>query len=188
LNLRDYPIIQLQNYPMTTNIIADLISHMEWADAQIWKVALDIPTLQTDQWMRERLLHFHATQWVYGPIIKGLPYKMPEADEYPDLKSIGLWARRFYKEIAPDLAKLNDAELQRIVEFPWADRLRKHYANFGPVSVEESILQLVLHTMHHRSQVAMRLREAGGKPPTIDYIAWIWLGRPAPDWGILETA
>ncbi len=33
-----------------------------------------------------------------------------------------------------------------------------------------------------RGQNATRLRELGGEPPLTDYIAWLWKGRPAPDW------
>jgi hypothetical protein len=34
---------------------------------------------------------------------------------------------------------------------------------------------------YHRGQVATRLRERGGEPPLTDFIAWIWMHRPAPD-------
>ena len=40
-------------------------------------------------------------------------------------------------------------------------------------------LQVVLHTQHHRGQVCARLRDAGGEPPTVDFIVWLWEGRPA---------
>jgi len=34
----------------------------------------------------------------------------------------------------------------------------------------------------HRGQVAARLREIGGEPPLVDFIAWVRLGRPEPVW------
>ena len=52
----------------------------------------------------------------------------------------------------------------------------------GPATVAECLLQLALHSAHHRGQVAAWLREAGGEPPLTDFIAWIWTGRPAPAW------
>ena len=44
------------------------------------------------------------------------------------------------------------------------------------------MLQIPLHSLYHRGQVNARLREVGGEPPTVDYIAWMWLGRPAAEW------
>jgi uncharacterized damage-inducible protein DinB len=46
----------------------------------------------------------------------------------------------------------------------------------------ESLFQLTSHGTYHRGQVNSRLRELGAEPPLVDYIAWIWLGRPAPAW------
>ena len=34
------------------------------------------------------------------------------------------------------------------------------------------LVQTVLHSQHHRGQVATRLRAFGGNPPTVDYILW----------------
>ena len=46
----------------------------------------------------------------------------------------------------------------------------------------ETVLQVALHSLYHRGQINARLREVGGEPPLVDYIAWVWLGRPAPGW------
>jgi len=41
---------------------------------------------------------------------------------------------------------------------------------------------VALHSLYHRGQVNARLREVGGTPPLVDYIAWLWFGRPAAEW------
>jgi uncharacterized damage-inducible protein DinB len=46
----------------------------------------------------------------------------------------------------------------------------------------ETARQVAMHSMHHRGQVNARLRELGAEPPLVDYIAWIWRGRPEPMW------
>jgi uncharacterized damage-inducible protein DinB len=50
------------------------------------------------------------------------------------------------------------------------------------------VAELVLHTSYRRGQVATRLRERGAEPPLTDFIAWIWMGRPVPDWRDVEAA
>ena len=49
-------------------------------------------------------------------------------------------------------------------------------------TIGDTALQVALHGTYHRGQINARLREIGGEPPLVDYIAWIWLGRPAAAW------
>jgi uncharacterized damage-inducible protein DinB len=39
-----------------------------------------------------------------------------------------------------------------------------------------------MHTAYHRGQISTRIREIGGEPPLIDYLYWVWAGRPSPGW------
>jgi uncharacterized damage-inducible protein DinB len=173
---------------MRVNEYQSLIHQMEWADSLIWRSILNLPSLEYDNLMWERLHHFHSTQWAYGQVLRSLPLKIPELNTFQNLRSIGLWARQFYREVPVHLYGLDEAGLIEEVEFPWATQVAKRLGSAGPVTVGESILQLVLHTTYHRGQVATRLRQAGGEPPLTDFIAWIWTGRPAPEWGTLEAA
>lgn len=165
-----------------------LINHMEWADAQIWMSVLNLPSLEHDEWIKERLHHYHSTQWAYGQILLKLPIIIPELNSFPDIRSIGFWARRFYKEMSVRFIGLNETELQQNVEFPWVAQVVKQLGSITPATVGESILQLVLHSTHHRGQAAMYLRQVGAEPPMTDFIAWIWMQCPAPEWGILSAA
>ena len=46
----------------------------------------------------------------------------------------------------------------------------------------ETVFQVWAHTTAHRAQVNTRLRDAGVTPPLVDYIGWLWAGRPQADW------
>jgi uncharacterized damage-inducible protein DinB len=164
-----------------------LLLHMEWADALIWASVLGVPTLRQDERLRGRMYHFHSTQWAYLQVLRGSPLAIPELSSLPDLRSVGSWVRRFYRELPAFRDGLDEARLRQEVEFPWAARVAKRLGSAGPATVGECLLQLVLHTTYHRGQVASRVRETGGEPPLSDFIAWIWLRRPPPGWGSLET-
>ena len=45
-----------------------------------------------------------------------------------------------------------------------------------------TVLQVISHSTHHRAQANTRLRMVGAEPPMVDYIAWLWRGRPKPEW------
>jgi hypothetical protein len=160
---------------------------MEWADAQIWKAVLEKASLSMDGDLRERLYHFHCAQWAFGQVLCGRPLAIPDLASLPDMRSICLWARQFYGEIAIDLVRLDELELGQTVKLPWTVEVAKRFGSAAPAIVRECLLQLVLHTTHHRGQVMLRLREAAIVPPVTDFIAWVWMGRPAADWGSLEA-
>lgn len=68
----------------------------------------------------------------------------------------------------------------REVRFPWADQLVARFGAAQPATLSESVLQVALHSTYHRGQINARLRELGGDPPLVDFIVWIWRGRPSP--------
>jgi uncharacterized damage-inducible protein DinB len=178
----------MEDIAMQVSNYQSLFHQMEWADALIWRSVLNLPSLEFDKSMWERFHHFHSTQWAYGQLMQEMPLTIPDLSTFSNLKSIGLWARQFYKEVSAYFDELTEADLNLKVEFPWAAQITKRLGNVGPATVGDSIIQLALHTSYHRGQVALRLREAGGEPPLTDFIAWIWMERPKPDWIFIEAA
>jgi hypothetical protein len=166
----------------------NLIHHMEWSDARIWTCILNSTSSRHDEWIKERLHHYHSTQWAYGQILLKMPIVIPELGNFPDIKSVGLWAQRFYKELCPKVIGFSRTEFQHKVEFPWSAQGIDGLGNAVPANAGESLIQLALHSAHHRGQAAMRVRETGGKPPATDFIVWIWMGRPAAQWGVLSKS
>jgi uncharacterized damage-inducible protein DinB len=59
---------------------------------------------------------------------------------------------------------------------------------FEAPTLAETMLQVASHSTYHRGQVNARLRELAGEPPLVDYIAWIWFGRPAPEWNAVSPS
>jgi uncharacterized damage-inducible protein DinB len=66
---------------------------------------------------------------------------------------------------------------------PWMDMVSAQLGRTLVVpTLAETLLQVPMHSMHHRGQINARLRELGNEPPLVDFIAWIWLGKPAAEW------
>jgi uncharacterized damage-inducible protein DinB len=173
---------------MTPGEVASLIHHMEWADALIWKAALGVASLEQERQLRERLHHFHSTQRAYLQMWRGEALSILELSSFSDLRSLGRWARGYYRELRTYAGTLQEPTLRQTVEIPWAAQVVKRFGSAGPATMGETILQIVLHTTHHRGQVATMLRLAGGEPPMTDFIAWLWMGRPEPRWDCIEVA
>jgi len=160
----------------------DLVRHMEWADGLIWGSLLGQSGEQQEPSLLERLHHLHSVQWAYLQIWRGEPVQVPELSSLEDLQSLNAWARAYYGELPPFLDALHESDLNRKIKFPWAEQVAKRFGAAGPATLGQSVLQVVLHTTHHRGQVATKIRELGGEPPLMDFIAWLWMERPTARW------
>ncbi len=160
-----------------------LVRHMEWADALIWESVLALPQAHSDTRMRECLHHLHLVQWAYLQIWREEPTDLPEVSTFQDLPAIHAWVREYYSQAPVYLDSLGAETLERQVTFPWADQLVERFGSAKSATLAETILQITSHTAYHRGQVNTRLRELGGDPPLVDFIAWIWMGKPGAEWG-----
>jgi uncharacterized damage-inducible protein DinB len=160
----------------------DLLRHMEWADAATWRALLALPGLRGGRDLLERVYHLHAVQRAYLHIWRREPLAIPEPAAFADLAAVRDWARAYYRALPPYLDGLNDAEMERAVEFPWAEHVAERFGSAGPATLGESILQIVLHSTHHRGQITSTIRSLGGDPATTDLMAWLWMNRPEPGW------
>jgi uncharacterized damage-inducible protein DinB len=165
-------------------LLRELFAHMEWADGLVWQAVRPLGDGEPDAALRDRLLHIHVVQRAFLNIWSGQPMKFPEADEFPRLAGLEAWARPYYAEARQHLEQLDTAQLSLPVELPWAAELAKRFGRDPePVTLAETGFQVTSHSTYHRGQVNTRLRELGVDPPLVDYIAWLWIGRPAAEWG-----
>lgn len=170
---------------MNIPALTDLYRHMEWADAAVWTAVLTSERGPTDARLQERLYHLHLAQRAFldawRPEPRGTPYP-----KFEEAHSLLLWGRTYYGEAVAFLETLSEEKASEPLKLPWTETVEPR---IGPsrqeTTVGETVLQVALHSLYHRGQINARLREVGGEPPLVDYIAWIWLGRPAPDWPAL---
>jgi uncharacterized damage-inducible protein DinB len=68
------------------------------------------------------------------------------------------------REVDVFAGEISSLDLEKVLDRPPLDQMRP--------AVRTALVQVVLHSQHHRGQVASRLRALGGTPPTVDYILW----------------
>ena len=156
---------------------------MEWADACVWAA---IPADMDDGRVRALLAHLHTVQYAFLTIWTGsddLQAVLKQSDAFASLGELREWGRGYYPRADALLAAATDANLERIVEMPWAAQIADYLGHPpGETAMAETVLQVASHSTYHRGQVNARLRELGITPPLVDYIAWLWSRRPAADW------
>ena len=163
----------------------NLYSHMEWADALIWRTVLAEDATRADDYVLESLVHLHAVQHMYLGICKGespgLGFVVK--DDFAGPEEIRTWARAYYSDAAQFLAELTERRLGQVVPISFTDFIEKKIGGPAtPATLGDVVFQVVSHSVHHRAQINRRIREVGGTPEVIDYIGWVWRGHPSADW------
>src|SRR4051794_27982796 len=161
--------------------IRPLFAHMEWADAMVWRAVTDCAAAADDKTLHDRLYHIHATQHAFLQAWRGEQVVFTGPDDYPGLDAVRELALSFYAVAVPYVASLTAVDREMIL--PWSSYFAKR-AGFAaaPSTLGETLLQLPSHSTYHRGQVNTRLRELGGTPPLVDFIAWVWAGKPESQW------
>jgi len=143
-----------------------LFAHQTWADVTMLKAVAGQEGAFADEEVRKWLHHIVTVQRFFLSLFQGRAFDWEREKQVPDTPGA---MERLFEEAHADgaayTARLDAAELARTIEFP----IMKE---FHP-PVRDALMQVVMHSEHHRAQVAMRLRALGGKPPMTDYILWI---------------
>jgi uncharacterized damage-inducible protein DinB len=155
--------------PTADRQLSKLLDHLEWADKRVLDSlgAMALP----NQRAIDLYAHVLGAEHVWLSRILG---RAPRERIWPDLTL----------ERAGALAAENAASLRSFLESLSADQLQRKvaYNNSAGLAfestIEDMLLQVVLHGCYHRGQVALMVRGAGGEPAPTDYIAFI-RGAPA---------
>lgn len=161
--------------------LIELAAHMEWADSLVWATLLQSLAARDDARLRGVLHHVHTVQRVFVGTWRGLPLQLTDVNSFEGPPALAAWGRAGLLDIHAFLAEADDVALGQPIEMPWARRITQG-AKVTAATLAQSATHLALHSSHHRGQANIRLRELGAEPPLVDYIAWVWKGRPTPQW------
>jgi uncharacterized damage-inducible protein DinB len=150
---------------------------MEWADARMWR-AIARHTGAADEKLGTLVVHLHNVQQGFLNTWTSQPMAFREATDFESLDGIREWARPYYAGAFRFLETVEEARLDEPIEMPWVAG-----ANFEKPTLNETMFQVTSHSTYHRGQVNMRLRQIGLESVNVDYIMWLWKGRPEAKWG-----
>ena len=152
-----------------TSSIARMIAHLEWADARALG-ALRAATTPVPKAF-EIYAHVLGAEHTWLSRVAG---RAPRHPVWPalDLEQCEALARENAAELHAIAATADDASMVRVVAY------RNSAGQAFESTVEDMLLQVLLHGSYHRGQVALLLRAGGAEPASTDYIAFV-RGAPA---------
>ena len=142
--------------------LGKLLDHLEWADRRVLDSLRAM--VHTDARALDLYAHILGAEHSW---LSRIRERAPRQKIWPQLS---LWA-------AAALAAENAVALRALVN--GGDQLQRlvAYTNSGGLpfesTIEDMLLQVVLHGCYHRGQVAMIVRGAGAEPAPTDYIAFV---------------
>jgi len=160
--------------------IREMARHMAWADATVWSAVLTAPPTAADTKIGDMLHHIHQVQHIFLQAWTRAQFNVRDRKEFATLDEIAAWGLEARRGVLSFIEQVSASELVAEIRMPWAAFFEQQTGQTAGVhTMGESVLQVFLHTQHHRGQVCMRMREVGVAPPTIDFILWLWAGRPS---------
>ncbi len=166
----------------TLELIRDLLRHMDWADAIVWKAVLGSANATTDDVTKTRVHHIHMVQRAFLNVWQETAHSVNAGSDL-DLVGLAKWGREYHGLLREYVETLTEADLDKPTALPWAKFLTKQLGRDpDSASLGETMVQVSVHSTYHRGQINARLRELGSEPPLTDFIAWIWIGKPSAAW------
>jgi uncharacterized damage-inducible protein DinB len=157
------------------DFLRDLLAHAEWANAVFFHTWGKSPARDHEE-LRRRVDHIITVQQAFLSVLRGeapvMPADAPPAS-FDELKARALTSHAGLRDLA---AALKPEDLARTVRFTWFP---------DPpcvITVAEALVQVAMHTQHHRGQCMTRLRDHGGEPKDVDWIIWLWRQKPQGRW------
>ena len=160
--------------------LLDMFDHMTWADAEVWKAVESAIAAPTDEQLHRYLAHVHLVQRAFLDAWTGAPPVWREPSQFPDLAAVHAYSAPYYAEARAFLEAMDESLLVDPIILPWSSYMERELGRtINNPTLGETVMQVIMHSGYHRAQANARLRAIGAKPPLVDYIAWIWFGRPS---------
>jgi uncharacterized damage-inducible protein DinB len=156
-------------------LLRDLLAHAEWANAVFFDAWGRSPAREHEE-IRRRVGHIIGVQQgflavLHGQTPSGPPGGLPQS--FDELKAR---AHKSHDGLCEFGTSLDSGILTNTVVIPWFPDPPCE------VTIAEAIVQVAMHSQHHRGQCMTRLKDFGGEPKNVDWIIWLWKQKPPAIW------
>ena len=162
------------------NSVGAILRYNDWANGHILHAAMPLTDEQLDRpfdmgrgTLRRTLLHVWAGEHVWVERWQGhTETPWPDEDERVSVSAVAERFRLVFAGRDSFVSRLTDGDLGRDVTY------RDSKGSLFTATLGDMMIQMIVHSTHHRSQAVNMLRRVGAAAPEIDYMMWI--RKPAP--------
>ena len=154
--------------------IGAFLKYNDWADERLLAAAEGLSDDKLDRpfdigrgSLRRTMLHIVVTEEVWTERWKGhAETPWPDEEERADMATMRERLKRTWEKRDAFLATVGNDKLSRDVVY------RDSLGTLYQAPLGDMMLQLCIHSTHHRAQVVNMLRRLGNEPPELDYMYW----------------
>ena len=162
-----------------TELLKNQFTHMHWADAELWKAIKSSENIKNNKKIKKLLYHLHLVQFLFYKIWNSESLEYPKEDDFADMDEVIDWAKGNYFMIENYLSASDESVFDQKCKIPWSKGFEDKFGRKpDEVTIFDTMLQVVSHSTHHRAQLNMLLSELEVVAPIVDYIFWLWMGKP----------
>jgi uncharacterized damage-inducible protein DinB len=163
---------------MNLQTLRTLVRYSDHANNLVLRSAVGLSNDQLDRLfdmgvgsLRKTLIHIVDGESVWLQRCQGNPEaKWPPQDEPRNVSAITEGLQKTYRERDAFLATVREDDMARAMVY------RDSRGGLFETTLGDMLLQLCIHSMHHRAQAVNMLRRVEGSPPEVDYM--VWMRRP----------
>ncbi len=152
-----------------------LLRYSDWANTELFRAAGPLSDSKLDQpfemgigSLRRTLLHIWAGESVWTSRIQGkAETPWPDQEEKASPAAMFERLRAAWSERDRFLATVNPADVARPITY------RDSKGSLFRASLADMMTQMIIHSTHHRAQVANMLRHLAGITIDLDYMYWV---------------
>jgi uncharacterized damage-inducible protein DinB len=156
-------------------LLRDLLAHAEWADAIFFDAWGQSPARDHEE-IRRRVGHIIGVQRGFLAMLLGQTPGGPPGGTPSSFEELKAQAQKSHNGLCVFGTSCTAEILTNTVVIPWFP---------DPpcvITIAEAIVQVAMHTQHHRGQCMTRLKDFGGEPKNVDWIIWLWRQKPPAKW------
>jgi uncharacterized damage-inducible protein DinB len=157
------------------SFLRDLMAHAEWANAVFFRTWGQSPARDHEE-LRRRMDHLVGVQEGFLNVVRGQTPGAPPSGPPSSFADLKARAETCHTGLREFTAAREPESLSTTVRIPWFP---------DPpcvITIAEALVQLAMHSQHHRGQLMTRLKDFGGEPKNVDWIIWLWKQKPQGLW------
>jgi uncharacterized damage-inducible protein DinB len=160
---------------LTLESIRMMMKYSDWANRAILEASASLPDAKLDQpfdmgmgSLRKTLLHIYNGEHVWLNRWQGrAETKWPGEEEKATPATVRDRLAGTWRDRDAYLATLKDADLKREVTY------RDSKGSLFRATLSDMMMQMFVHSAHHRAQAVNMIRRVGDAAPEVDYMYWI---------------
>jgi uncharacterized damage-inducible protein DinB len=140
--------------------------HLQWADTALLSGVGQRAGAYDDEELRRLLHHILVVQRFFLSRFLDIAFDYEGEKQIPEsLDRFTAILEQTHRDEIAFVNGLDEGDLARTVDVP-------HWPEFRPC-LRDLLMQVAMHSEHHRAQCATRLRALGGEPAITDYLMFV---------------